>query len=225
MQILLAEDEAKTARFVRKGLAEHGYDVEWARDGREALAAGLRRDYDLIVLDIMLPGRDGWDVLVELRKAGKTTPVICLTARDDVEDRVKGLDLGADDYLVKPFAFSELLARVRALARRGGPSREVLYRVADLVVDPLHHQAERAGRKLALSPKEFDLLAFLASHSGEALSRSLIAEKVWNMRFEGDTNVIDVAIRRLRTKVDTSFEPRLIHTVRGVGYVMAERTP
>lgn len=224
MQILLAEDEAKTARFVRKGLAEHGYDVEWARDGDEALAAGLRRDYDLIVLDIMLPGRDGWDVLVELRKAGKTTPVICLTARDDVEDRVKGLDLGADDYLVKPFAFSELLARVRALARRGGPSREVLYRVADLVVDPLHHQAERAGRKLALTPKEFDLLAFLASHSGEALSRSLIAEKVWDMRFEGDTNVIDVAIRRLRTKVDTAFKSHLIHTVRGVGYVMEERT-
>jgi len=224
MLILVAEDEAKTARFLCKGLAENGYETEWVRDGEEALAAGLGREHDLVVLDIMLPERDGWSVLTELRKAGKTTPVIFLTARDEVEDRVRGLDLGADDYLVKPFAFSELMARVRALTRRGGTAPgEVMYRVADLVVDPVRHRVERSGEKLALSPKEFDLLAFLASHPGEVLGRALIAERVWDMRFDGDTNVIDVAIRRLRTKVDTGFAPRLIHTVRGVGYVMEQR--
>lgn len=225
MLILVAEDEAKTARFLCKGLVENGYETEWVQDGEAALNAALRQDPGLIILDIMLPRRDGWSVLAELRKAGRSTPVIFLTARDDVEDRVKGLDLGADDYLVKPFAFSELMARVRALSRRGGgTAREVVYQVADLAVDPLHHQAERAGRRLSLSPKEFDLLAFLASHPGEALSRALIAEKVWDMRFDGDTNVIDVAIRRLRTKVDAGFSPRLIHTVRGVGYVMERRS-
>ncbi|MGH8128901.1 MAG: response regulator, partial [Gammaproteobacteria bacterium] len=216
MSILLAEDEPKTARILRKGLAEKGYTVDWVGDGEAALEAGLHGGHDLIILDIMLPGRDGWSVLVELRKAGKVTPVLCLTARDEVEDRVRGLDLGADDYLVKPFAFSELLARVRALARRGsGPPGEVRYQVADLMVDPVHHKAERAGRPLTLSPKEFDLLAFLAAHAGEVHSRAAIAREVWGMRAESDTNVIDVAIRRLRTKADIPFVPHLIHTVRG----------
>lgn len=224
MSILLAEDETKTARFLRKGLAENGYAVDWAGDGEAALEAGLHGNHDLIILDVMLPGRDGWSILGELRKAGNTTPVLFLTARDEVEDRVRGLDLGADDYLVKPFAFSELMARVRALTRRGsGPLSEVRYEVADLVVDPLHHQAERSGQRLALSPREFDLLAFLAEHAGEVHSRAVLAKAVWNMRFEGDTNVIDVAIRRLRSKADIPFDTRLIHTVRGVGYVLEWR--
>lgn len=224
MSILLAEDETKTARFLRKGLAENGYEVDWANDGEAALQAALHGHHDLIILDIMLPRRDGWSVLGELRKAGNATPVLFLTARDEVEDRVRGLDLGADDYLVKPFAFSELLARVRALARRGsGAPGEVRYEVADLVIDAVHHQAERSGQRLALSPREFDLLAFLAAHAGEVHSRAAIAKEVWGMRSEGDTNVIDVAIRRLRTKADIPFTPRLIHTVRGVGYVLERR--
>ena len=172
----------------------------------------------------MLPRRDGWNVLVELRQAGNTAPVLFLTARDEVEDRVRGLNLGADDYLVKPFAFSELLARVRALARRGsGPSREVRYRVADLVVDSVRHRAERAGQELGLSPKEFALLALLAGHAGEVISRAIIAEKVWDMHFDSDMNVIDVAVARLRAKVDAPFTKKLLHTVRSVGYVLDSR--
>jgi two-component system copper resistance phosphate regulon response regulator CusR len=224
MLILIAEDEPKTARFLRKGLTENGYVVDWASDGEAALEAGLCRDHDLIILDVMLPRRDGWNVLVELRKAGNTAPVLFLTARDEVEDRVRGLNLGADDYLVKPFAFSELLARVRALARRGnGPPREVRYRVADLVVDSVRHRAERAGQDLGLSPKEFALLALLASHAGEVISRAIIAEKVWDMHFDSDMNVIDVAVARLRAKVDAPFTKKLLHTVRSVGYVLDSR--
>lgn len=224
MLILIAEDEIKTARFLRKGLTENGHVVDWASDGEAALEAGLCRDHDLIILDVMLPRRDGWNVLVELRKAGNTAPVLFLTARDEVEDRVRGLNLGADDYLVKPFAFSELLARVRALARRGnGPPREVRYRVADLVVDSVRHRAERAGQDLGLSPKEFALLALLASHAGEVISRAIIAEKVWDMHFDSDMNVIDVAVARLRAKVDTPFTKKLLHTVRSVGYVLDSR--
>ncbi len=224
MLILIAEDEAKTARFLRKGLTENGHVVDWASDGEAALEAGLCRDHDLIILDVMLPGRDGWNVLVELRKAGNTAPVLFLTARDEVEDRVRGLNLGADDYLVKPFAFSELLARVRALARRGnGPPREVCYRVADLVVDSVRHRAERAGQDLGLSPKEFALLALLAGHAGEVISRAIIAEKVWDMHFDSDMNVIDVAVARLRAKVDAPFTKKLLHTVRSVGYVLDSR--
>ncbi len=224
MLILIAEDEPKTARFLRKGLTENGYVVDWASDGEAALEAGLCRNHDLIILDVMLPRRDGWNVLVELRKAGNTAPVLFLTARDEVEDRVRGLNLGADDYLVKPFAFSELLARVRALARRGnGPPREVRYRVADLVVDSVRHRAERAGQELGLSPKEFSLLALLASHAGEVISRAIIAEKVWDMHFDSDMNVIDVAVARLRAKVDAPFTKKLLHTVRSVGYVLDSR--
>ncbi len=224
MLILVAEDEPKTARFLCKGLGENGHVVDWASDGEAALEAGLCRDHDLIILDVMLPRRDGWNVLVELRQAGNTAPVLFLTARDEVEDRVRGLNLGADDYLVKPFAFSELLARVRALARRGsGPSREVRYRVADLVVDSVRHRAERAGQELGLSPKEFALLALLAGHAGEVISRAIIAEKVWDMHFDSDMNVIDVAVARLRAKVDAPFTKKLIHTVRSVGYVLDSR--
>ncbi len=224
MLILIAEDEPKTARFLRKGLTENGYVVDWASDGETALEAGLCRDHDLIILDVMLPRRDGWNVLVELRQAGNTVPVLFLTARDEVEDRVRGLNLGADDYLVKPFAFSELLARVRALARRGnGPPREVRYRVADLVVDSVRHRAERAGQDLGLSPKEFALLALLAGHAGEVISRAIIAEKVWDMHFDSDMNVIDVAVARLRAKVDAPFTKKLLHTVRSVGYVLDSR--
>lgn len=221
MLILVAEDEAKTARFLHKGLAESGHVVNLVGDGEAALEAGLCRDHDLIVLDIMLPGRDGRSVLAELRKAGNTTPVIFLTARDEIEDRVRGLDLGADDYLVKPFAFSELLARVRALTRRGsGPPRGARYQVADLVVDSVRHRAERAGQDLGLSPKEFALLALLASHAGEVMSRAVITEKVWDMHFDSDMNVIDVAVARLRAKVDAPFTKKLLHTVRSVGYVL-----
>ncbi len=224
MLILIAEDEPKTARFLRKGLTENGYVVDWASDGETALEAGLCRDHDLIILDVMLPRRDGWNVLVELRQAGNTVPVLFLTARDEVEDRVRGLNLGADDYLVKPFAFSELLARVRALARRGNsPPREACYRVADLVVDSVRHRAERAGQELGLSPKEFALLALLASHAGEVISRAIIAEKVWDMHFDSDMNVIDVVVARLRAKVDAPFTKKLLHTVRSVGYVLDSR--
>jgi two-component system copper resistance phosphate regulon response regulator CusR len=183
----------------------------------------LTGDYDAIVLDVVLPGADGWEVLGELRRRGKQTPVLFLTARDRVEDRVKGLELGADDYLVKPFAFSELLARVRALMRRSGVREPETLHVADLEVDLLRRRAVRAGRRIVLTAKEFALLALLLRRRGEVLSRTLIAEQVWDMNFDSDTNVVEVAVRRLRAKVDDPFERRLIHTMRGMGYVLEPR--
>jgi two-component system copper resistance phosphate regulon response regulator CusR len=222
MKILLVEDEKKTAAYVRKGLTEHGFTVEAADKGEEGLRRALDGTYDLLILDVMLPGRDGWSILEDLRRAGKRTPVLFLTARDAIRDRVKGLELGADDYLVKPFAFSELLARVRSILRRSGGPREVV-RVADLEIDLIRDRAERAGTPLELTPKEFALLALLARRAGEVLSRPLIAEQVWGVSLSGDTNVVDVHVRRLRAKVDDPFDWKMIHTVRGMGYVLEDR--
>jgi two-component system copper resistance phosphate regulon response regulator CusR len=223
MKLLIVEDERKTASYLRKGLTENGFAVDVAAGGDDGLRLALAGDYDLLILDVMLPGRDGWSVLEELRQAGKQTPVLFLTARDAIDDRVKGLELGADDYLVKPFAFAELLARVRTILRRGAAGQPETLRVADVELDLLRHRASRAGRRLDLTPKEFALLALLARRAGEVLSRRLIAEQVWDIDFESDSNVVDVHVRRLRAKVDDPFERRLIHTVRGVGYVLAER--
>jgi two-component system copper resistance phosphate regulon response regulator CusR len=223
MKILVVEDEKKAAAYLRKGLAENGFVVDVAHDGAEGLHRARSGDYDLVVLDVMLPGRDGWSVLAELRQAGKGTLVLFLTARDAVQDRVKGLELGADDYLVKPFAFSELLARVRSLLRRSGPRQPDVLRIADLEIDLARHRASRGGLRLDLTPKEFLLLSLLAQRTGEVLSRTFIAEQVWDMNFESDTNVVDVHVRRLRAKADEPFAAKLIHTVRGAGYVLEAR--
>ena len=224
MRILLVEDEKKTAAYLRKGLTEHGFAVEVAPEGEEGLRLALGGACDLLILDVMLPGRDGWSVLAELRQAGRRTPVLFLTARDAVRDRVKGLELGADDYLVKPFAFSELLARVRSILRRSAAGPREAVRVADLEIDLIRDRAGRGGTPLELTPKEFALLALLARRAGEVLSRPFIAEQVWGVSLSGDTNVVDVHVRRLRAKVDDPFARKLIHTVRGVGYVLEDRS-
>lgn len=223
MRILIVEDEVKTAAYLRKGLSEGGYVVDSAIDGEEGLHLSQTGNYDLVILDVMLPRRDGWSVIAELRRAGKQTPVLFLTARDEVNDRVKGLDLGADDYLVKPFAFSELLARVHSVMRRG-PSRPMeALRIADLEIDFPRRKVTRDGKRIDLTAKEFDLLSLLARRAGEILSRTIIAEQVWDMNFDSDTNVVDVAVRRLRQKIDEPFAKKLVHTVRGVGYVLEDR--
>lgn len=220
MRLLVIEDDPKTAAYLRKGLVENSYVVDLAADGSEGLHFAMSGTYDAIVLDVMLPAKSGFQVLTELRSSGRTTPVVCLTARDGVEDRVRGLDLGADDYLVKPFAFSELLARLRSVVRRG-PTREAeVVRVGDLEMDLLRRRATRAGVRLDLTPKEFALLALLARHAGQPMSRTVIAEQVWDMNFDSDSNVVDVHVRRLRAKVDEPFGAPLIHTLRGVGYVL-----
>ena len=223
MRILVVEDEPKTADYLRRGLGENGFVVDVARDGDDGLHQALTGSYDLIVLDVLLPKRDGWSVLAGLRQAGVETPVLFLTARDAVPDRVRGLELGADDYLVNPFAFSELLARVRTLLRRSGPRQPDLLRIADLEIDLVRHRASRGGQRLDLTPKELLLLSLLAQRAGEVLSRTFIAELVWDMNFESDTNVVDVHVRRLRAKADEPFARKLIHTVRGAGYVLEER--
>ena len=220
MKILVVEDEPKTASYLRNGLVENGFIADVSHRGDDGLHAASTGDYDLIILDVMLPERDGWSVLSALRAAGGSTPVLFLTARDGVQDRVKGLELGADDYLVKPFAFSELLARVRSVLRRG-PGRQLdVLRVADLEIDVTRHQASRDGRRLELTPKEFLLLSLFARRAGEVLSRTFIAEQVWDMNFDPGTNVVDVHVRRLRSKVDEPYERKLIRTVRGLGYVL-----
>ncbi len=220
MRILIIEDESKTAGYLKKGLSESGFVVDTVQDGNTGLSFLAINHYDLVILDIMLPGLDGWGVLSELRGRGKDTPVLFLTAKDSVQDRVKGLELGADDYLVKPFAFSELLARVRNVLRRGPIRQPDILRIADLEVDLLKHSTVRQGRRLDLTAKEFLLLTLLARRRGEVLTRTLIAEEVWDMNFVSDTNVVDVAVRRLRKKVDEPFERKLIKTVRGVGYLI-----
>ena len=223
MRLLLVEDDPKTAAALTKGLAENGFVVDAAATGDDGLHLARAGGYDLVVLDVLLPGRDGWAVLRDLRAAGCRTPVLFLTARDAVADRVRGLELGADDYLVKPFAFSELLARVRTVLRRGPARHPEVVRVTDLEIDLVRHKATRAGRPLDLTPKEFALLSLLARRSGEVLTRTLITEQVWDINFDPGANVVDVHVRRLRAKVDDPFETKLIHTVRGVGYVLEDR--
>ena len=220
MRILIIEDEIKTAGFLAKGLREAGFVVDVARDGQTGLKFARTAGCDLLIVDIMLPKKDGCEVVRELRQAGIQTPVIFLTARDTVEDRVKGLEIGGDDYLVKPFAFSELLARVRSLLRRSPPGRSGQLRIEDLRIDTRRHRATRHGVALDLTPKEFLLLAQLARSAGEVVSRKEIAEHVWDIDFNTDTNVVDVVVRRLRAKVDDPFKKKLVHTIRGVGYVL-----
>ena len=220
MNILIIEDEQKTTSYLHKGLSEHGFFVQVADNGEDGLYLAQTSEYDCIVLDIMLPKRDGWSVLAELRRTGNQTPTLFLTARDAVPDRVKGLELGADDYLVKPFAFSELLARIRTILRRGPTRRPETLRIADLELDIARRWVTRGGRCLDLTPKEFLLLSLLARRTGEVVSKTLIAEQVWGINFDSGTNVVDVYIRRLRLKVDDPFERKLIRTVRGVGYVL-----
>lgn len=223
MKILVIEDEPKTGDYLKQGLGEAGFIVDLARDGFDGLHLGCSEAYDLAILDVMLPGIDGWQVLQGIRRAGKEMPVLFLTARDEVDDRVRGLELGADDYLVKPFAFAELLARVRTLLRRGSKGKESeTLRAADLEVDLLRRRVTRAGKRIDLTAKEFALLELLLRRQGEVLPRSLIASQVWDMNFDSDTNVVEVAVRRLRAKVDDEFSHKLIRTVRGMGYVLED---
>jgi two-component system copper resistance phosphate regulon response regulator CusR len=223
VRILVVEDEVKTASYLRKGLSESGFVVDVASDGEAGWALARGGSYELLLVDVGLPRRDGWSLVSGLRRAGDATPVIFLSAKDLVEDRVRGLELGADDYLVKPFAFSELLARIRSVMRRGPGRHPRQLRVGDLEIDFERRQVARGGQRLALTAKEFGLLALLARRAGQPLSRTVIAEQVWDMNFDPGTNVVDVHIRRLRSKVDDPFERKLIHTVRGVGYVLEER--
>ncbi|ALA86803.1 transcriptional regulator [Stenotrophomonas maltophilia] len=220
-KLLIVEDEPKTGNYLRQGLIEAGYVVDLACNGVDGLHLAGSGEYQLVILDVMLPGLDGWNVLSRLREAGWQVPVLFLTARSSIADRVQGLELGADDYLAKPFAFAELLARVRTLLRRGQalPQAERIV-IADLVVDTLRRRVERGGQRIPLSQKEYTLLELLARRRGEVLPRSLIASQVWDMNFDSDTNVIDVAIRRLRAKIDDDFDAKLIVTVRGMGYVL-----
>ena len=218
----MVEDEVRVRSFLVRGLQEAGFAVDEASAGDEGLRMAFVHPYDAIVLDLMLPGKDGLGVLRELRAGGRATPVLILSARDDVGDRVRGLDTGADDYLPKPFAFAELLARLRALMRRG-TARASMIRVADLEVDLVTRKVQRAGRNIDLTAKEFALLEFLARHAGEVVTRTMIAEHVWDLNFDSFSNVIDVYIRYLRRKVDDPFEPKLIHTRRGVGYVLTDQ--
>jgi len=221
MKILIVEDETKISEYLRQGLTEAGFVVDLARNGLDGHHLAMTESYDLIILDVMLPDVDGWRILQALREADIAVPVLFLTARDGVGDRVKGLELGADDYLVKPFAFAELLARVRTLLRRGAsPATETTLKVADLEVDLMRRRVKRAGQRITLTAKEFALLELMLRHRDEVLPRSLIASQVWDMNFDSDTNVIDVAIRRLRAKIDDAYERKLIQTVRGMGYML-----
>ena len=226
MRILIVEDEQKTAAYLSRGLAEAGFAPDVAQDGDEGLHLAQQGHYDLIILDVMLPRRDGLSVLNSLRRSGSDVPVLFLSARDTVTDRVKGLELGADDYLVKPFAFSELLARVRTLLRRGSARQPDILVIGDMEIDLLGNKVKRGGERIELTPKEFLLLSLLARRQGEVVSRAFIAEQVWDMNFDGDMNVIDVVVRRLRQKIDERFPAKLIRTVRGRGYLLeADNAP
>lgn len=222
MKILVVEDEPKTVDYLKKGLSEAGFIVDVAHDGTDGLHLAQTGGYALVILDVMMPGLDGWNVLREMRRS-MDTPVLFLTAKDRVEDRVRGLEMGADDYLVKPFAFSELLARVRTILRRGHPRKTEVLRVADLELDPIKRRVQRGAQRVDLTAKEFLLLHLLMQREGEVLSRTFIAEQVWDMNFDSDTNVVDVVVRRLRAKIDDPFAVKLIHTLRGVGYVLEHR--
>lgn len=224
LKLLVVEDEPKMGDYLRQGLSEAGFVVDLARNGTDGLHLATQGQYDLLILDVMLPGLNGWQVIHALRQNGITMPVMFLTARDQVEDRVRGLDLEADDYLVKPFSFAELLARVRSILRRDRGSKEpTVLQVADLELDLLRRRVSRAGQRIDLTVKEFGLLELLMRRQGEVLPRSLIASQVWDMNFDSDTNVIDVAVRRLRIKIDEGHEVKLIQTVRGMGYVLEQR--
>ena len=227
MRLLLVEDQTMAADYIARGLRENDFVVDVAHDGVDGLHFLLTNDYDLAILDVMLPGMNGWKILELARQAGKLTPVMFLTARDDVEDRVCGLELGAEDYLIKPFSFSELLARVRVIMRRGAPhaasSEEAVLQISDLQLDFLKHRVSRNGKRIELTQKEFLLLSLLMRRRGEVLSRTVLAEQVWDMNFDPETNVIDVAVRRLRSKIDDGYEVKLLHTIRGAGYVLEER--
>jgi two-component system copper resistance phosphate regulon response regulator CusR len=223
MKILVVEDEPRAAAYIRQGLAESGYTMEVQTSGTDGLDAAANGDHDLVILDVMLPGIDGFAVLSALRTT-RQVPVLMLTARGATDDKVRGFELGADDYLVKPFQFPELLARVRALLKRGQQApKDAMLRIADLEIDPVRHRATRSGQRIDLSAKEFALLTLLTQRTGEVLSRTQIASLVWDIHFDSDTNVVEVAIRRLRAKIDDPFEDKLIHTVRGVGYVLERR--
>ncbi|MBS1157003.1 MAG: heavy metal response regulator transcription factor [Proteobacteria bacterium] len=219
MKLLIVEDDAKTRSYLKQGLSEQGFVVDTAANGVDGNHLALTGDYDLIVLDVMMPGMDGWSVVTALRR-NKETPVLFLTARDKVEERVRGLELGADDYLIKPFAFSELVARIRTLLKRGKTREPDVLHLADLEVDLLRRKVARSGQRIDLTAKEFALLSLLMRRQGEVLSRTMIAAQVWDMNFDSDTNVVEVAVRRLRAKIDDAFEAKLIHTIRGMGYVM-----
>jgi len=221
MKILLVEDEAKTGQYLKQGLSEAGFNVDLAADGLIGRDLALTEDYDLIVLDIMLPYVTGWEILCDIRAHAKKNPVLFLTAKDHIEDRVKGFELGADDYLIKPFAFAELLARVKNLLRRTpAPQNDYILQIADIELDIRRRRLTRAGQKIELTAKEFALMELFMRRQGEILPRSLIASLVWDMNFDSDTNVIEVAIKRLRDKVDQKFSTRLIHNIRGMGYVL-----
>ena len=217
MNILVVEDEPKAGNYLLNGLQELGYSVSLARNGADGLHLALEHSFDVIVLDVMMPKMDGWEVLRRLRKEADT-PVLFLTARDDIADRIKGLELGADDYLIKPFSFAELVARLRTLTRRGPIHEDEQLQVADLQIDVLKRRVSRGGVRITLTNKEFALLQLFATHTGQVLARSLIASRVWDMNFDSDTNVVDVAVRRLRAKIDDPFQLKLIHSVRGIGY-------
>lgn len=223
MHLLVIEDEQKLGDYLRKGLMESGFNVDISRDGSEGLGMALTGNYDAIVLDVMLPGIDGFKILEVLRKSA-SVPVLMLTARDEVADRVRGLEAGADDYLAKPFAFSELLARVRALLRRGSLQESTRFSLDDLQLDLTTRRANRGGKRLDLTAKEFALLSLLLRRQGQVLSRAVLADQVWGMNFDSETNVVEVAIRRLRAKVDDPFDDKLLHTVRGMGYVLEQRS-
>ena len=222
MRVLVVEDEKKTASFVRKALQSEGFAVDVCGNGDDALAAARATPFDGIVLDIMLPGRDGLSVLRQLRERKNATPVLLLSARGEVNERVEGLNAGADDYLPKPFELVELVARVRALTRRGGENKSTVLRVADLTLDTLTRQAQRGETKIELTAREYRLLEFLMRSAGRLCGRMMILEKVWDYNFDPGTNLVDVYIRRLREKIDADFEPKLLHTVRGAGYMLRE---
>lgn len=222
MRLLIVEDEENTLKYLHKGFDSHGFIVVTANNGEDGLFIAETHQFDLIILDIMLPKLNGWEIIKRLRMAGRDMPIICLTAKDTVDDRVQGLEYGADDYLIKPFAFTELLARVKALMRRGQNEYKAKVNIADLEIDLIARKVIRANSNIKLTSKEFNLLVLLAKRQGQVLSRTIIMEQVWDINFDTDTNVVDVAIRRLRNKVDKSFAKPLIHTIRGVGYMLDE---